>query len=109
MPPDAPGSGPTDPDEVVRLIRRGADAYHGHLRTPRTGQEWWLAVTVDEHGTPRWIGILTKGVGLAADDFDRLARGRCIDKLVHVDGAKYALVPPKPTSITQTAHLVKRP
>ncbi len=111
--PDVPGTDPTppdaDPDAIVRLIRSGADLYNGHLRLIRGSEERWLGVVLDDHGLPKWVPTLTRGVGVGPVVFDKLSRARVIDRLAHVDGERYALVAPNPKAVSQMAILKLRP
>ena len=112
--PDVPGSGPTDPEIVVRAIASGAEYRDGGTLRMRDGSERWLAVVdvpgsgpTDPERPPerQWILISTKGVRIDAETFNALARCTVRDKLV-IDGLRtWALVPPLPVDRVQVAHL----
>lgn len=104
--PDTPGTGPTDPEDIARAISAGAEPYKGHLRMLTTGEERWLAV-LPNAGGGKWATTITKGVGLGPRLFDAIARGKVVDGYLHVDGSKFAVVPPRPGDL-QMAKLEKR-
>lgn len=110
--PDVPGSGPTDPDFVVRSIRLGVTWHDGHLRRDHGAHpgDRWLAVADVPGSGPTdperaWMLVSTKGVLIDADTFDKLTRCDVIDGFVHVDGKRYKLVPPIPLDRRQFAVL----
>jgi hypothetical protein len=99
-----PGSGPTDPDLVVQCIQGGATLDEGRLFTERGGYRWIAGADIG--GREVWVVTFTRGVFLDEDAFELLARARCVDGYVHVDGLRYELVPPSPEAEDQTAYIV---
>lgn len=112
--PDIPGSGPTDPDIIVRAIASGATYRDGGTLRMPDGSDRWLAVAdvpgsgpTDPERPParQWILVHTKGVRIEADTFDVLARCVVRDKLVIDKLRTFALVAPLPHDRSQVAHL----
>ena len=108
--PDTPGSGPTDPDIIVRAIASGATYRDGGTLRMPDGSDRWLAVADVPGSGPtdperRWILVSTKGVRIEADTFDVLARCVVRDKLVIDKLRTFALVAPLPHDRSQVAHL----
>jgi hypothetical protein len=99
-----PGSGPTNPDLVAQFIQGGATLDEGRLFTERGGLRWLAAADIG--GREQWFLTFTRGVLLDAAAFELLARARCVDGYVHVDGLRYELVPPSPEAADQTAYLL---
>ena len=104
--PDVPGSGPTDPEIVVRAIASGAEYRDGGTLRMRDGTDCWLAVVPASPTKPaHWIVTSTKGVRLDAETYDVLARCVVRDGLVIDKLRSFALVAPLPHDRLQVAHL----
>ena len=108
--PDIPGSGPTDPDIIVRAIASGATYRDGGTLRMPDGSDRWLAVADVPGSGPtdperRWVLVSTKCVRIDADTFDVLARCVVRDKLVIDKLRTFALVAPLPHDRSQVAHL----
>jgi hypothetical protein len=100
-----PGSGPTDPEILKHAIDALAEYHEGRLYTARDGERWIAAADIG--GREMWVLTFTRGaVLLAPGAFDKLQRGRVKDGFVHVDGMRYALVPPALDAPDQTAYLM---
>lgn len=110
--PDAPGSGPTDPENIIRAIRAGADFFDSGLRVLRIGTLYLSVAYTDvdpsvQGARPRWVLTTTRGVKIDEDTFDKLARcDLAEDGAVLVDGARWALVAPLPGDRVQFARLM---
>lgn len=108
--PDIPGSGPTDPEDLLRAIALGAEWQEGNTLRLRDGSTRWLALADAPGGGPtdpdRWVLSVTRGVKLDAETFSALARAQPFGDALLIDGRGFVLVPPLPTDRSQLARLM---
>lgn len=110
--PDAPGSGPTDPDHILRAIALGADWHKGNMLRLRDGSIRWLAVADTPGSGPtdpdryRWVLTVNRGVKLDRETFEALTRATQLGDALLIDGKRWALVAPHVADRQQLARLM---
>lgn len=101
-----PGSGPTDPENLIKAIHAGATWEDGHFVLPRGLGPRWLAVVELEDGTLAWVLTLTRGVELEQDTFEKLGAARPRLGYAYLEGLRYSLTAPSPIASEQLAVLM---
>jgi hypothetical protein len=77
-----PGSGPTDPEIVIHLIKSGDATWHdGHLVV--RGVAMWLDI---DRTSDEWITTTARAICLSEETFLLLRSSRVVDKIVAVPG-----------------------